>query len=229
MSRPAGKRPLRVFLVDDQDLVRGGLKALLELDERVEVVGEAADGPEALEMMAATVEDKPDVALVDVRMPAMDGVELTKRLSVEHPSVAVVLLSTFEDDEYVFGGLRAGARGYMLKNTPSEELVPALEKASRGETVLDGNVARRVVSQMLSQEEPAGGVSTGNERLSAREIEVLKLVGEGCSNRDIAEALHITPGTAKNHVSRIIHKLGVGHRLGAALYARERWPPEHNL
>lgn len=222
MSRPANKQPLRVFLVDDQELVRDGVKALLDLDARVEVVGEASDGAEALNMMA---DESPDVALVDVRMPAMDGVELTKRLSEKHPSVAVVLLTTFEDDEYVFGGLRAGARGYLLKNTPSEELVPALEKASRGETVLGGTVARRVVSEMLRLERPVSS-SAGEERLTARETEVLKLVGEGYSNHDIAEALHITPGTAKNHVSRIIHKLGVGHRLGAALYARERRPPE---
>lgn len=215
------QQPLRVFLVDDQELVRDGLKALLDLDGRVEVVGEASDGSEALNMMAAGA---PDVALVDVRMPVMNGVELTKRLSAEHPSVAVVVLSTFEDDEYVFGSLQAGARGYLLKNTPSEELVPALEKASRGETVLGGTVARRVVSQMLRLEEPVSS-SADDEPLSARETEVLKLVGEGRSNRDIAEALHITPGTAKNHVSRIIRKLGVGHRLGAALYARERWPP----
>lgn len=222
MSRSGEGRPLRVFLVDDQELVRDGLKALLELDRRVEVVGEASDGSEALGMISA---EEPDVALVDVRMPGMDGVELTKRMSAEHPSVAVVLLSTFEDDEYVFGGLRAGARGYLLKNTPSEELIPTLEKAGRGETVLGGGVARRVVSQMLSLEEPTGS-SAGNEPLTARETEVLRLVGEGRSNRDIAVALHITPGTAKNHVSRIIHKLGVGDRLGAALHARERWPPE---
>ncbi|CAN5913489.1 response regulator transcription factor [soil metagenome] len=218
MKRPEN-RPIRVFLVEDQALVREGLRVLLELDERVEVMGEAGDGNEALQAIPG---GETDVALVDVRMPGMDGVELTKRLVEEHPALAVVLLTTFEDDDYIFGGLRAGAKGYLLKNTPSEELVPALEKAAQGETVLGGTVATRVVSEMLRQEGSDRKV-VSSDPLSERETEVLKLVGEGHSNRDIAEDLHITPGTAKNHVSRIIRKLGVGHPLGAALYARELW------
>ncbi|CAN5525545.1 response regulator transcription factor [soil metagenome] len=220
MKEAATQPPLRVFLVDDQVLVREGLKTLLDLDERVDVVGEASSGQDALNGIPAA---RPEVALVDVRMPEMDGVELATRLSVEQPSVAVVLLTSFEDDEYVFGGLRAGARGYLLKNTPSEELVPALVKAGRGETVLGGAAAGQVVSRMLRLEEPAGSSEDGTS-LSGREVEVLKLVGEGHTNSDIAQTLHITPGTAKNHISRIIRKLEVGDRLGAALYARERWP-----
>lgn len=121
--------PVRVLIVDDQDLIRQALKTLLDLESRVEVVGEAADGVEALEMVP---EARPDVALVDVRMPRMDGVELVRRLAGEHPDVACVILTTFDDDEYVFEGLRAGARGYLLKDTSSEELLTAIEKAPRG-------------------------------------------------------------------------------------------------
>ncbi len=136
-------RPVRVLIVDDQALMREGLKTLLGFDDRVEVVGEVADGREALRQIPHA---KPDVALVDVRMPRMDGVELTRRLSADHPEVAVVVLTTFDNDEYVFGGIRAGARGYLLKDTPPEELVSAIEKAHRGESVLGGPVASRAKS-----------------------------------------------------------------------------------
>src|SRR5918997_7090941 len=129
-------RPVRAFLVDDQILMRQGLRTLLDLDERVEVVGEAADGVEALERIPAL---RPDVALVDVKMPGMDGVELVRRLTEEYPRVAAVILTTFDDDEYVFTGLRAGAKGYLLKDPPSEELVAAIEKARRVEPVLGGS------------------------------------------------------------------------------------------
>ena len=211
-------RPVRVFVVDDQALVREGLKTLLDLDERIEVVGEAADGVEALERLPAA---RPEVALVDVRMPRMDSVELATRLAAEHPRVAVILLTTFDDDEYVFGGLRAGAKGYLLKDAPPEELVLAIEKAHRGETVLGGQVASRVVSELLR----LGGPSRGDDvlgPLSEREVEVLKLVAAGASNKEISQKLYITEGNAKNHVSKIVRKLGVKDRLGAALYARER-------
>lgn len=215
---------MRVLIVDDQEIVRQGLLAILELDDRVEVVGEAADGIEALEKVPLL---KPEVALVDVRMPRMDGVELVGRLSEEHPSVAALVLTTFEDDEYVFGGLRAGARGYLLKDTPSEELVAAIEKLRRGETVLGGAVAGRVVQELRRLPEPAGEVDPP-EVLSGREIEVLKLVGSGASNREISRLLYITEGTTKNHVSKILRKLSLKDRIQAALYAAERWPPRRS-
>jgi len=208
-------RPVRVFVVDDQALVREGLKTLLDLDERIEVVGEAGDGVEALERIGAA---RPEVALVDVRMPRMDGVELATRLSEEHPRVAVIVLTTFDDDEYVFGGLRAGARGYLLKDADPEELVLAIEKANRGETTLGGQVASRVVSELMRLGGPLGSDDAGP--LSEREVEVLKLVAAGASNKEISQRLYITEGTAKNHVSRIVRKLGVKDHLGAALYAR---------
>lgn len=210
-------RPVRVLIVDDQVLMRQGLRTLLDLDPRVEVVGEAADGVEALEKVG---ELRPEVALVDVRMPRMDGVELVRRLSAEHPSVAALVLTTFEDDEYVFGGLRAGAKGYLLKDTPSAELAAAVERVRRGETVLGGTVAARVVSELVRLPEPAGAPEA--TPLSEREVEVLRLVGSGASNKEISRRLYITEGTAKNHVSKILRKLGLNDRTQAALYAAER-------
>jgi DNA-binding NarL/FixJ family response regulator len=163
------------------------------------------------------------VALVDARMPKMDGVELIRRLSQEHPRVAAIVLTTFDDDEYVFGGLRAGARGYLLKDTPPEELVSGIEKASRDETVLGGQIASRVVSELRRTTEPAGRHSRPEDDvLSGREVEVAKLVGEGATNREIALRLYITEGTAKNHISKILRKLGLRDRTQLALYAVER-------
>ena len=208
---------MRVLVVDDQVLMRQGLTTLLGLDERVEIVGEASDGVEALEKMAVL---RPEVALVDVRMPRMDGVELVRRLAADHPSVAAVLLTTFEDDEYIFGGLKAGARGYLLKDTPSDELAAAIVKAHRGETVLGGTVATRVVGELRRTPEPPPDAPP--DALSEREIEVLKLVGEGASNREISRKLYITEGTTKNHISKILRKLGLRDRTQAALYAAER-------
>jgi len=210
-------RPVRVFLVDDQILMRQGLRTLLDLDERVEVVGEAADGVEALERIPAL---RPDVALVDVRMPRMDGVELVRRLAEEYPRVAAVILTTFDDDEYVFSGLRAGAKGYLLKDTPSEELVAAIEKASRGEAVLGGSITLKVISELRRPHEPAADPHNP-DALSERELEVLRLIGSGASNREIAQTLYITEGTTKNHISKILRKLGLRDRTQAALYAAE--------
>ena len=210
--------PVRVLIVDDQALIRQALKTLLDLESGVEVVGEAADGVEALELVPGT---RPDVALVDVRMPRMDGIELVRRLAGEHPHVAVVILTTFDDDEYIFEGLRAGARGYLLKDTFSDELVSAIEKAHRGEVLLGGQVASKVVSELrratggAPKHSPAGA-------LSERELEVLRLVAAGSSNREIAKVLYITEGTVKNHISNVLRKLDLRDRTQAAFYAVER-------
>jgi DNA-binding NarL/FixJ family response regulator len=213
-------KPIRVLLVDDQVLMRQGLRKLLEVEDGIEVVGEAADGAEALRLVPETM---PEVALVDARMPKMDGVELIRRLSEEHPRVTAIILTTFDDDEYIFGGLRAGARGYLLKDTPPEELVSAIEKASRGETVLGGQIASRVVSELKRTTDPARRTSHPEEEvLSKREVEVVRLVGEGAINREVALRLYISEGTAKNHISNILRKLGLRDRTQLALYAVER-------
>jgi DNA-binding NarL/FixJ family response regulator len=169
----------------------------------------------------------PEVALVDARMPKIDGVELIRHLSQEHPRVAAIILTTFDDDEYIFGGLRAGARGYLLKDTPPEELVSAIEKASRDETVLGGQIAARVVSELRRRTDLAERTSRpGDEILSGREVEVARLVGAGATNREIAHCLYITEGTAKNHISKILRKLGLRDRTQLALYATKRWPDD---
>jgi len=214
------ERPIRVLLVDDHILMRRGLRKLLEVEQGIEVIGEAADGVEAMQLIP---EARPDVALVDARMPKMDGVELIKRLSEEHTRVAAIVLTTFDDDEYIFGGLRAGAKGYLLKDTSPEELVSGIEKASRRETVLGGQIAARVVSELRQRTDPAERHSRpGDEILSGREVEVARLVGAGATNREIGHRLYITEGTAKNHISKILRKLGLRDRTQLALYAVEQ-------
>ncbi len=219
MSEGSGRRPVRVLIVEDQDIVRRGLATLLELDERVEVVGEAADGVEALREMTRL---RPDVALVDVRMPRMDGVELTRRAATDHPEVAVIILTTFDDDEYVLGGLRAGAKGYLLKNVSPEELVQTIEKVDRGEPVLGGPAASRVISELKRLGDAPGRRHDPEGVLSEREIEVVALVGKGANNAEIAGALYISEGTARNQVSKILRKLGLRDRTQLAVYAAER-------
>lgn len=202
-----------MLVVDDQVLVRRGIAELLEIEDRIEVVGEAKDGLDALRKIPAL---RPEVALVDARMPRMDGVELVRRLAEEHSGVAAIVLTTFDDDEYVFGGLRAGAKGYLLKDTPPEELVSAIEKASRGETILGGEIASRVVSELKRSTGPGA-----KERsvLSEREAEVAALVGSGATNAEIARALYISEGTARNHVSKILRKLELRDRTQLAIWA----------
>jgi len=216
---------IRVLIVDDQVLMRRGLRKLLEIEDGVEVVAEAADGVEALRRV---VESKPEVALVDARMPRMNGVELIECLSRDHPTVAAIILTTFDDDEYVFGGLRAGARGYLLKDTPPDELVAAISKARRGETVLGGPIAARIVSEVLRHPAPAAARAPerfpGEHLLSAREVEVAHLEAAGASNREIAERLFITEGTTKNHISSVFRKLDLRDRTQLAVHVARRGP-----
>ncbi|TMR24993.1 response regulator transcription factor [Nonomuraea turkmeniaca] len=209
--------PVRVLLVDDQELMRQGLRKLLEIEDGIEVVGEAADGVSAL---AATRENRPDVALVDARMPRMDGVELITRLTAEHPSVAAIVLSTFDEDDYIFGALRGGAVGYLLKDCSPDELVAAIMRASRGETVLSSPVAARLVANL--RRTPVPGAFRGQELLSARELEVARMVSAGATNREIAARLFITEGTVKNHVSSVLRKLGLRDRTQLALHLADR-------
>ena len=211
-------RPVRVLIVDDQALVREGLRTILDLEDDIEVVGEAADGVEALRKIPGA---GPEVALVDVRMPRMNGVNLIKRLSFDYPEISAIVLTTF-DDEYIFGGLNAGAKGYLLKDTSSEELVRSIERASRGESVLGGEISTRVISELRRLSETAKMSPKNSENLTEREMEVIHLIGSGASNREISRSLHITEGTAKNYISKILKKLDLRDRTQVALYAAER-------
>jgi DNA-binding NarL/FixJ family response regulator len=210
---------IRILLVDDQALFREGLCTLLSVQPGLEVVGEAANGEEAVHL-AATL--RPDVVLMDLHMPVLDGVAATRRLRESWPDCRVIVLTTFDDDEYVFEGLRAGAVGYLLKDVGSEKLVEAIKATARGESFLQPSVAAKVVAEFARMAGQAP-LRSGSlvEPLSSRELEVLRLIATGKTNREIADALVIAEGTVKNHVTSILGKLGVRDRTQAALKARE--------
>jgi DNA-binding NarL/FixJ family response regulator len=209
-------RAIRVLVVDDQALFREGLRTLLSMQPDIEVVGEARDGEEALRQAGVS---RPDVVLMDMKMPTLDGVAATRRLRVQLPACRVVALTTFDDDEYVFEALRAGAVGYLLKDASAERLVEAIRAASRGESLLQPSVASKVVAEFARlAQRPAGTPPAG---LSEREIEVLRLLARGASNKQIAASLFLAEGTVKNHVTNILSKLDVDDRTQAALRARE--------
>jgi len=208
---------VRVLLVDDQSLFRAGLRTLLSTRAELEVVGDAENGQAALELAAAT---RPDVVLMDLKMPVLDGVAATRRLRVQHPDIRIVALTTFEDDELVFECLRAGAVGYLLKDAPIDRLVEAVLAAARGESVLQPSVASKVLAE-LSRLASAAPAANELSKLSERERDVLRLIARGASNKEIAAALFLAEGTVKNHVTSILDKLEVGDRTQAALRARE--------
>lgn len=208
--------PIRVLLVDDQRLMRDGLRTLLELESDLEVVGEASDGQQAVQAYA---ELKPDVVLMDIRMPTMNGVEATARLCQDWPEANLIILTTFDDDEYVFEGLRAGAKGYLLKDVSGEELATAVRAVAGGSALLGSAVARRVLAQFagMTPVKPADALS---ESLSDRELEILQLIAEGLSNPEIAARLFLAEGTVKNYVSNILQKTNTRDRTQAVLKAQ---------
>lgn len=210
---------IRVLLVDDQKLMREGLRVLLELEPDLDVVAEAGDGQAALEAYAA---HQPDVVLMDIRMPGMDGVEATWRLRERWPQARVIILTTFDDDEYVFEGLRAGALGYLLKDVSGQELAEAVRTVAAGGALIEPSVARKVLAEFARLAPPARPLTEALlEPLSGREREVLQLLGQGLSNREVAARLSLAEGTVKNYVTGILQKLGVRDRTQAAVRARE--------
>jgi DNA-binding NarL/FixJ family response regulator len=211
--------PVRVLLADDQALFREALATLLSARPEVEVVGEAADGAQVLERAAAC---RPDVVLMDLHMPVLDGIGATRRLRVEQPAVRVLALTTFDDDADVFAALRAGALGYLLKDVTGDRLVEAVLAAARGESVLQPSVAAKVVARVarMPDDVPRPRPQPLVEPLTEREVEVLRLLADGASNREIAAALFLAEGTVKNHVTAVLAKLGVRDRTQAALRAR---------
>ena len=212
-------RPVRVLVVDDQTLFREALTTLLGVRDEVEMVGAVGDGAQALEAVALL---RPDVVLMDLRMPVLDGVATTRRLAVEHPDVRVLVLTTFDGDDEVFPALRAGAVGYLLKDATASRLVEAVQAAARGESVLQPSVATKLIAR-VSQLPDATAVPRPQplvDPLTERELDVLRAVADGLSNREAAALLFLSEGTVKNHVTNVLAKLGVRDRTQAALRAR---------
>lgn len=210
---------ITLLLVDDQRLMRDGLRTLLELEDDLKVIGEAENGQEALDRYAQL---HPDVTLMDIRMPVMDGVEATRRLREQWPTAQVIILTTFADDEYVFEGLRAGAQGYLLKAVSSAELTEAIRTVAAGGALIDPSVTRKVVAEFARLTPMQRARSTVlPEPLSERELEVLRLLAEGLTNREIANHLFLAEGTVKNYVTNILGKIEARDRTQAALRARE--------
>jgi DNA-binding NarL/FixJ family response regulator len=211
---------VRVLLADDQTLVRSGFRALLERADDIEVVGEAADGAEAVERAQA---ERPDVVLMDIRMPGVDGLEATRRITADErlAGVRVIMLTTFELDEYVFEALHAGASGFLLKDVEADDLRAAVRVVAGGEALLSPSVTRRLIAEFVSQPGHRRRPPAGLEELTERELEVMGLVAEGLTNEEIAARLVISPATAKTHVSRILMKLGARDRAQLVVIAYE--------
>jgi NarL family two-component system response regulator LiaR len=205
---------IRVLICDDQDIVRQGLEAILSTVSSIEVVGLAQDGAEALEL---TPKAKPDVVLMDLKMPGMNGIVATQRIRDQFPEVKVLVLTTYDADEWVFDAIRSGASGYLLKDTPREDLVRAIEGTASGETHIDPAVAGKLLAH-AARSAPAPDTKIV-EDLSDREVDVLKLLARGITNADIAERLFLSEGTVRNYVSAILAKLDVADRTQAAVLA----------
>jgi DNA-binding NarL/FixJ family response regulator len=211
---------IKILIVDDQSLFREALKTLLNASSDFEIVGDASNGEEALRMV---LQYSPDVVLMDLRMPIMDGVEATRRILQMNKPTRVIVLTTFDDDENVFEALRAGAVGYLLKDVSSEKLSEAIRAAHQGEYFLLPSITAKVVSEFsrISKPAPKNQESFLPDPLSPREIEIIRLVATGASNKEIADKLVISEGTVKNHLSSILSKLSVRDRMQAVLKAKE--------
>ncbi len=208
--------PIRILVADDQALMRTGFRMILDAQDDLEVVGEAIDGADAVRQFGTL---RPDVVVMDVRMPTMDGIEATRRLTALEPPGRVLILTTFDLDEYVFEALRAGASGFLLKDRPSEELVAAVRVVASGDALLAPSVTRRLIEEFATRAPAATAVELGE--LTDREREVLVLMARGLSNTEIAGSLYVAETTVKTHVGRVLHKLRLRDRAQAVVLAYE--------
>ncbi|MGE5140819.1 MAG: response regulator [Rudaea sp.] len=215
--QPGAKR-VRVILADDHAVVRKGIRDFLEEDESIRVVAEAGDGQEAVQVYGR---EQPDVALIDIQMPHMNGLEATRQVKKDFPAAHILILTAYDDDPYIFAALQAGASGYLLKTASSDEIVQAVHAVAEGETALSPSVAKKLVQLAAGKIETSGALA---EPLSEREIEVLRLAGRGMGNKQIGAALGISDRTVQGHLANIYGKLSVSTRTEAVLYAvREKW------
>ena len=210
---------ITILIVDDQRLVREGIKSLLNIQEGISVIGTATNGQEAVEEAFA---NHPDVILMDIRMPVLDGIEATQQIIKKLPDIKILMLTTFDDEEYIVKSLQAGASGYLLKDIPAEDLAQAVRLTYSGLFQFDPSVAGKLIGQLKNKEtkkaEPNQEIAS---HLTQREMEVLKLIATGATNKEIAEILVISEGTVKNHVSNLLNQLGLRDRIQAAIFAHE--------
>jgi DNA-binding NarL/FixJ family response regulator len=205
---------MKVIICDDQDIVRDGLELLLKLETDIKIVGVATDGAEALEMAER---EKPDLVLMDLKMPVMNGVDATREITAKCPGVKVLVLTTYGTDEWVFDAIRAGASGYLLKNASREEVLCAIRGTVEGKTYIDPSVAGKILGDISGTKKKPATLITS--KLTEREVEVLNLLAKGLSNEDIAKQLFLSQGTVRNHITSIVAKLGVCDRTQAAIIA----------
>ena len=205
---------MKVIICDDQAIVRDGLELLLKLEKDIDVVGLAQDGAEAVDLVSRT---SPDLVLMDLKMPGMNGVDATRKICTLYPNTKVLVLTTFDNDEWVFDAIRAGASGYLMKDTPRGKVIEAVRGTVMGKSYVDPLVAGKLLDRVASKQEQPATVITA--RLTNREVEVLRLLAQGLSNAEIAEELHLSEGTVRNHVSSIFSKLDVTDRTQAAILA----------
>jgi DNA-binding NarL/FixJ family response regulator len=209
---------IKVLIVDDQELVRAGFGVLVESADDLVVVGLAANGEEGVALAAST---SPDVVLMDIRMPVMNGLEATSRILAGSAATRVLILTTFDLDEYVFGALRAGASGFLLKDTPPADLLAGIRVVARGDALLSPNITRHLIEEFVKRPQPERAAPVALKALTEREVEVLALVARGLSNTEIGQRLHVSPATAKTHVARLLMKLDARDRAQLIIAAYE--------
>ena len=211
---------IRVLIADDQGLVRAGFRMILDAEDDIDVVGEASDGLEAVD---AARRIKPDVVLMDIRMPGLDGIEATRRVlaAADEGAVRVLMLTTFDLNEYVYDALRAGASGFLLKDVPPEQLAEGIRVVAGGDALLAPSITRRLIQEFAQAGPPSGPPPKGLDELTARELEVFKLIARGLSNAEIAAELIVSETTVKTHVARMLMKLGLRDRVQAVVLAYE--------